>query len=170
MSNSHFLQKLHAIRAFVFDVDGVFTNNQLLATESGELLRSFNAKDGFAVKVAIERGYQVCIITGGNASSVYKRLSLLGIQHVYSKVENKLEVLQKFLKESNLQAEQALFMGDDIPDYKAMQYCGIACCPNDAVPEIQKISAYIANNKGGKACVREVIEMVLKVQDKWFKF
>lgn len=170
MENQHFLKKLHTISAFVFDVDGVFTNNHLLATETGDLERTFNAKDGFALKTAIEKGYSICIITGGTSKAVHKRFEVLGVKHNYYRVSNKVNVLDEFLAAENILAENVLYIGDDIPDYHAMQQCGLKCCPNDAVPEIKSIADYICAQKGGDACVREVIEMVLKVQDKWFKF
>jgi 3-deoxy-D-manno-octulosonate 8-phosphate phosphatase (KDO 8-P phosphatase) len=170
MEQQHFLKKLKEISCFVFDVDGVFTNNQLIATEDGDLLRSFNAKDGFALKTAIEKHFQVCIITGGTSAAVHKRFDLLGVQHNYYRVSNKLKVLHEFLNKENISAENVLYIGDDIPDYEAMAICGVKCCPNDAVPEIQSIVDYICMQKGGDACVREVIEMVLKVHGKWFSF
>lgn len=168
MEKQHFLEKLQHIKAFVFDVDGVFTNNQLIATESGDLMRSFNAKDGFALKTAIERGFTTCIITGGTSAAVHKRFELLGVQHNYYRVSDKVKVLTEFLTAENISAENVLYIGDDIPDFYAMRLCGLKCCPKDAVPEIQTIADYICNRNGGDACVREVIEMVLKAQEKWF--
>ncbi len=170
MENQHFLKKLHHITTFIFDVDGVFTNNQLVATENGDLLRTFNAKDGFALKTAIEKGYHACIITGGTSAAVHKRFELLGVKHNYYKVSNKVKVLKEFLAAENISPENVLYIGDDIPDYEAMRMCELKCCPNDAVPEILQLADYICEHKGGEACVREVIEMVLKVQGKWFSF
>lgn len=170
MGNQHFLNKLRRITTFVFDVDGVFTNNQLIATASGDLQRTFNAKDGFALKTAIDKGYVTCIITGGTSAAVHKRFDTLGVKHNYYRVSNKVKVLQEFLAAENILADNVLYIGDDIPDYHAMQLCGLKCCPNDAVTEIVAIADYVCNRKGGDACVREVIEMVLKVQDKWFIF
>jgi 3-deoxy-D-manno-octulosonate 8-phosphate phosphatase (KDO 8-P phosphatase) len=170
METQHFLKKLKKITCFVFDVDGVFTNNGLIATESGDLQRTFNAKDGFALKTAIKKGYEVCIITGGTSLAVHRRFELLGVKHNYYRVSNKLKVLQDFLNTENISPENVLYIGDDIPDYESMLVCGLKCCPEDAVPEIQLIADYICAKKGGDACVREVIEMVLKVQNKWYVF
>lgn len=167
MKNQHFLKKLPLISTFVFDVDGVFTDNSLIATETGDLLRIFNAKDGFALKTAIEKGYEVCIITGGTSAAVHRRFELLGVKHNHYRVSNKVAVLSEFLAATGTDPEHVLYMGDDLPDYHAMLLCGLKCCPNDAVPEIQEIADYICIQQGGKACVREVIEMVLKVQGKW---
>ncbi len=168
MPNMHFFSKLPSIKVFVFDVDGVFTNNQLMATENGDLVRSFNAKDGFALKHAIQQGYEVCIITGGTSAAVHKRFEVLGVRHNHYRVADKLKVLQEFLEQTKTDASNVLYIGDDIPDYASMQICGLKCCPADAVPEIQSIADYCCLHKGGDGCVREVIEMVLKVQGKWF--
>ena len=170
MENLHFLKKIANINTFVFDVDGVFTNNQLLATETGDMERTFNAKDGFALKTAIQKGYKVCIITGGTSQAVHKRFELLGVHHNYFRINDKLKVLKEFLAAENILSENVLYTGDDIPDFHAMNFCGLKCCPNDAVPEIKHIADYICRQKGGDAAVREVIEMVLKVQDNWFAF
>lgn len=170
MDKTHYLHQLSQINTFIFDVDGVFTNNELIATESGDLQRSFNAKDGFALKTAIQKGYNICIITGGTSKAVYKRFELLGVKHNYYRVEDKLKVLKEFLAIENISPDNVLYMGDDIPDYEAMNYCAVKCCPQDAVPEIKQIAQYICHNNGGNAAVREVIEMVLKVQDNWYKF
>jgi len=170
MPKESYLTKLHKIKALVFDVDGVFTNNQLIAMETGDLVRTFNAKDGFALNTAIEKGYKVCIITGGASSAVHKRFELLGVTHNYFRIRDKLSVLKSFLETENLLPENALYIGDDILDYHAMNYCGVKCCPKDAVPEIISIADYVCMNKGGDACVREVIEMVLKSQNNWFTF
>lgn len=170
MDNQHFLKKLKDITCFVFDVDGVFTNNQLIATENGDLQRTFNAKDGFALKTAVEKGYQICIITGGTSAAVHRRFELLGVKHNYYRVSDKVKVLNEFLTAENISEDNVLYIGDDIPDYEAMKICGLKCCPNDAVPEIMQLADYVCAQKGGEACVREVIEMVLKVQKKWFVF
>ncbi|MBK9328671.1 MAG: 3-deoxy-D-manno-octulosonate 8-phosphate phosphatase [Sphingobacteriales bacterium] len=169
MSEEHFYSKLPFIKAFVFDVDGVFTNNELVATEAGDLLRTFNAKDGFALKHAIQQGYEVCIITGGTSAAVHKRFDTVGVKHNYYKVADKVKVLREFLAQTEIAAENVLYIADDIPDHASMQMCGLKCCPSDAVPEIQSVADYICLRKGGDGCVREVIEMVLKVQGKWFE-
>lgn len=170
MEITNFLQKLKSITTFVFDVDGVFTDNRLIATEQGELLRTFNAKDGFALKTAIEKGYLVCIITGGNSKAVHSRFKQLGVLHNHYNITDKLNVLHQFLSETNTDAAQVLYIGDDIPDFASMNICGIKTCPADAVPEIQQIADFVSSKNGGDGCVRELIEMVMKVQGKWFEF
>jgi len=158
---------LQHITTFVFDIDGVLTDGNVMITTSGELFRSMNTKDGFALKTAVEKGYNICMISGGTNEGVRLRLNSLGITDVFLGAENKLEILNKYLNTRALNRENVLFMGDDIPDLEVMQEVGLPCCPQDAVPEIKYICKYISHKKGGKGCVRDVIEQVMKVQGKW---
>ena len=161
------LAKLSQITAFVFDVDGVLTDGTVLVTESGEQLRRFSIKDGYALQLAVKRGFKIAIITGGRSQSIVSRLTSLGISDVYLGVEYKTEKFEEFLLAYGLSADQILYMGDDVPDYPVMQLVGLPTCPADAAEEIKAISAYISPVKGGKGCVRDVIEKVLKVQGLW---
>ncbi|MDR9400781.1 MAG: HAD-IIIA family hydrolase [Psychroflexus sp.] len=165
----NYKHKLNPIRAFVFDVDGVLTNGQLLITEKGELLRSMNVKDGFALKHALNHDYKICIISGGNNPGVEKRLADLGVQKIFMNVKDKMGCLVEFISAENLEPDQVAFMGDDLPDYHVMQKVGLAVAPQDAVPEIKEIAHYVSHLKGGNACVRDLIKQVCSVQNKWFK-
>lgn len=162
------LTKLKDITTFIFDIDGVLTNGTVLATETGELLRTFNIKDGYALQLAKKKGYQICIISGSTGSAMEKRFANLGLIDVYLGVSDKVEVFNQYLIDNKISADQVLYMGDDIPDYAVMQLVGLATCPLDAVDEIKKISHYISPRKGGDAAVRDVIEKVLRVQQNWF--
>ena len=155
------------INTFIFDVDGVLTNGVVTVTSNGELVRNMHTKDGYALKIAVDAGYNVCIITGGNNEGVRVRLSGLGIKDIYLGAHNKLNYFYEYIEKHNLKPENILYMGDDIPDFPVMKKVGLPCCPKDAVPEIQDISTYVSQKKGGKGCVRDVIEQVLKVQGKW---
>lgn len=155
------------ITTFIFDVDGVMTDGMITIFPQGELIRQMNTKDGYALKTAVELGYNVCIISGGTNEAVRSRLKGLGITDVYLGAQHKREQLDEYLDIYNIPLENVLYMGDDIPDYPVMQMVGLPTCPKDAVPEIQHISKYVSHKKGGKGCVRDVIEQVLKVQDKW---
>lgn len=161
------LNKLSQVKAFVFDVDGVLTDGTVLVTETGEQLRSFSIKDGYALQLAVKRGFPIAIISGGRSQSVVSRLKGLGIQDVYIGVETKTDAFEEFLLIHDLQADQVLYMGDDIPDLPVMKLVGLAACPADAAEEIKAISAYISPKNGGEGCARDVIEKVLKVQDAW---
>jgi 3-deoxy-D-manno-octulosonate 8-phosphate phosphatase (KDO 8-P phosphatase) len=155
------------ITTFIFDVDGVLTDGMVTVTSRGELVRNMNTKDGYALKVAVNQGFNVCIISGGTNLGVRTRLQGLGIKDIYLGIHNKMKQYEKYLDIHNLNPENILYMGDDIPDYPVMKKVGLASCPKDAVPEIQDISIYVSQKKGGKGCVRDVIEQVLKVQGKW---
>lgn len=155
------------ITTFIFDVDGVLTNGTVTVFPEGELIRTMNVRDGYALKIAVDRGYNICIITGGRDESVRKRLNGLGIFDVYLSSFNKIDEFNDYLEKKNLKAENVLYMGDDIPDYDVMLKVKLAACPKDAAPEIQYISQYISQKRGGCGCVRDVIEQVLKVHDRW---
>mgnify|MGYP003624551189 CR=1 FL=1 len=155
------------ITTFMFDVDGVLTNGIITITTTGELIRTMNIKDGYALKTAIDQGFKICIISGGSNEGVRSRLQNLGIKDIYLGTHNKIKQFEEYIDSNNLIPEEILYMGDDIPDYNVMTKVGLPSCPKDAVPEIQNISLYISQKKGGNGCVRDVIEQVLKVQGKW---
>lgn len=159
--------QLKRVKAFVFDIDGVLTNGEVLVTEEGEQLRSFYIKDGYALQLAVKQGYPIAVITGGKSLGVKFRLEGLGIKDVFINISNKTLVLEQWMKQNNIQAEEILYMGDDIPDIHAMEMVGLASCPADAVEDIKAISYYISSKKGGKGAVRDIIEKVLRLQDKW---
>ncbi len=155
------------INTFIFDVDGVLTNGIITITTTGELIRNMSIKDGYALKTAVDAGYNVCIISGGSNEGVRTRLEGLGITDIYLGTHTKTIQLNEYLENNNINHENVLYMGDDIPDFPVMKQVGLPCCPKDAVPEIQDISLYISQKKGGNGCVRDVIEQVLKVQGRW---
>lgn len=163
----NFKEKLRSVKCFVFDVDGVLTNGQLLVTHEGQLLRSMNIKDGYALQLAIKEGYEVIIISGAVSEGVVKRLNGLGIKEVYSGVPDKKQKLQEILNTHRLSSEQILYMGDDMPDVEVMQFCGVPCCPADAIQQVKKISIYTSEKKGGEGCVRDIVEQVLTLHGKW---
>ena len=161
------LQQLSQIKAFVFDVDGVLTDGLVHVTETGEQLRRFSIKDGYALQLAVKKGFPVAIISGGRSQSVVSRLQGLGIKDIYLGVETKADAFEEFLLIHDLQAEQVVYMGDDIPDYPVMQKVGLPVCPADAAEEIKALSKYISPINGGAGCARDIIEKVLKVQGLW---
>jgi len=161
------LERFQKIRLFVFDVDGVLTDGSLYVFADGEQVRKMNIKDGFALQLAVKKGYRMLVISGSFSEGVARRMEKLGITEVFMKVGNKKQLLQNYIDEKGISAEQVLFMGDDIPDYGAMKIVGLACAPADAMPEIKSLAHYICNKNGGEGCVREVIEKVLKINEHW---
>ncbi len=159
---------LNHITTFIFDVDGVITNGDVLLFDK-EIVRVMNSRDGYAIQYAVKMGYQVFVITGGNSTAIKERLLNLGVKEVFLQSKNKLETYQKLKEKYNLKDKEILYMGDDIPDYQVMQIAGVACCPQDASVEIKQVSHYQSPFFGGRHCVRDVIEQTLRVQEKWFK-
>lgn len=160
-------QKLNKVTTFMFDVDGVLTNGDILLI-NGDVIRTLNSKDGYAIQYATKMGYKIFIVTGGNSIEIKDRLIGLGVNEVHLSSYNKLNVYQDICSRFSLSDEEVLYMGDDIPDYEVMQKAGVAACPQDAAVEIKQLSHYESPFAGGKNCVRDVIEQTLRVQGKWF--
>lgn len=160
---------LNSIRALVFDIDGVLSTDVMDLSETGDPVRTVNVKDGYSLQLAVKKGLKVGIITGARVQSLRKRFLALGIpdEDIYIASKVKIHDWDDFLKRNGLQAGQVLYMGDDIPDYEIMQVCGLPCCPADACPEIQALARYISPRDGGRGCVRDVVEQVMKVQGLW---
>jgi len=158
---------MNAITTFVFDVDGVITDGSVTISPTGEMIRKMNIRDGFAMKAAIESGYNVCIISGGSNEGVRIRLKNLGITDIYLGSPDKVETFKEYCELYHISPENVLYMGDDIPDFHIMKLVGLPTCPQDSAPEIKSISNYISHINGGKGAVRDVIEQVMKVQGKW---
>ncbi len=162
-----FKNELQKVKALVFDVDGVLSSDCVPLHPSGEPMRMVNIKDGYAMQLAVRRGYRLAIITGGRTEAIRKRFAGLGIEDIYMGASYKMEQFNDFLKKYKLKAEEILYMGDDIPDYEVMKVCGYPCCPADACSEIKSISRYVSPMKGGCGCGRDVIEQVMKANGDW---
>lgn len=164
---TNFKEDILKVRAFVFDCDGVLTDGSIITLPSGEALRSYNVKDGFAIALAVKKGYPVSVISGGVGEAMEQRFKRLSITDCYLGCSEKLVALDEFAKKYNLSTDEILYMGDDIPDIEVMRRCGVATAPIDAAVEVRDAAKYISNFKGGKGCVRDVIEQVLKAQNRW---
>jgi 3-deoxy-D-manno-octulosonate 8-phosphate phosphatase (KDO 8-P phosphatase) len=162
-----FKEDLKRVTAFVFDMDGVFSRQEMNITPKGELIRTACARDGYAVMYCIQKAYTVCIISGGSAPGVRERFERLGVRDIYLDVENKVEALNDFIIRRKFELKNLMYMGDDIPDYNVMKMVGIPVCPADACEEIKAISRYISDMPGGMGCVRDVISQVLKAKGEW---
>ena len=169
MSDKSYKEYLRDITTFIFDVDGVMTDGSLIINTQGEMLRTMNVKDGYALKAAVNQGFRICVISGGTNEGVRSRLKALGIEDIHLGAHAKMDFFNEFISANQIKPENILYIGDDIPDYPVLQKVGLPCCPQDAVKEIKEISKYVSHKKGGKGCVRDVIEQVLKVQGKWMQ-
>lgn len=164
---TNFKEDLARVKAFVFDIDGVLSLQTINLNAFGIPNRTVNLRDGYALQLAIKKGYHIGIITGSNSKDYQKRLKMLGIKDVYLNSRSKMEHFNDFIKKHCLNSSEVLFMGDDIPDFEVMKHAGVAVCPSDADSEIKQISSYISDKKGGEGCVRDVIEQVLRLHNKW---
>lgn len=167
------LASMKNVTCFVFDMDGVLTDGSLLImagtiwNKQNVWLRRMNIKDGYALQLAVKKGYTIVVISGSNSIEVKDRLTALGITEIHMGVADKASLLRAYIKNSHLKNEQVLCMGDDIPDIELLKAAGVACCPADAVNEIKEVAHYISAVKGGEGCVRDVIEKVLKLRGDW---
>ena len=155
------------IRCFVFDVDGVMTDGSLLIQPDGTMYRTMNIKDGYAMQLAIKKGYQIFVISGSTPEGVKKRLERLGLSEIHIGIENKLEKLGELLAKHKIDYSNLLYMGDDMPDLEVLKKCALRTCPSDAVYQIKNECHYISTYAGGKGCVRDIIEQVLQLNGHW---
>lgn len=164
---TNFKEGLQRVKTFIFDIDGVLSVQTAPLGPAGEPTRTANLRDGYAIQLAIKKGYRLAIISGGRSEEYVKRLTSLGVKDIYMNSHLKIDHFNHFLMKYSLDAANVLYMGDDIPDYQVMKMAGIPVCPADADSEIKKISLYISDRRGGEGCVRDVIEQVLRLHDKW---
>ena len=164
----NYKEKLKHITTLIFDYDGVMTDGKVVMLNNGDALRTGNVRDGYAIQYAVKKGLRVVILSGGISDAIPKRFDILSVQDIFMGVKDKLKLFNEYLEKNNIDRNEVLYMGDDIPDYPVMKNCGLAVCPANAAEEIKNISAYISFFKGGEGCVRDIIEQVLKVQGKWF--
>lgn len=161
-------EKLKDIKAFVFDVDGVFTDGNILLLPNG-MCRVMNVQDGYAVVKALRQDYKIAIITGGNDPMVKQRMEYLGVIDYYPKSSDKMIDFEKFKEKYNLKNSEILSMGDDLPDIPMLKNSAIGVCPSNAVHQVKTFADYISPIHGGKGAVREIIEQVMTIQNKWIK-
>jgi 3-deoxy-D-manno-octulosonate 8-phosphate phosphatase (KDO 8-P phosphatase) len=164
---SNFKEKLSEVKAFVFDIDGVLSLQTINLNSFGAPGRTVNLRDGYALQLAVKKGYRIAVISGSRSKDYLRRLKILGITDVYLNSRKKIDHYNSFLTKYGLGKDEVLYMGDDIPDFEVMQQSGIPVCPSDADSEIKQIAVYISDKKGGEGCVRDVIEQVLRLHNNW---
>jgi 3-deoxy-D-manno-octulosonate 8-phosphate phosphatase (KDO 8-P phosphatase) len=161
------LEKFSRIKLLAFDLDGVMTDGKLIVMPDGEWIRQMDIKDGYALQHAVKSGLHIAVITGSSSAAVGKRLHKLGIHNYFENTSSKSSVLLGLTQKLNLQTDEVMFMGDDIPDLDAFKVAGCKVCPADAVQEVIAHADYISPHKGGNGCVRDVIEKVMKTRGLW---
>ncbi len=164
---ANYKEDLKHITTFIFDYDGVMTDGSVITTNEGEAYRITCVKDGYALQLAARKGYRIAVISGARSESMVHRMKALHVHDVFMGVEKKLNTFSEYLGTHRIDPGEVLYMGDDIPDYEVMKAAGMPTCPADAAEEIKTVARYISHLGGGKGCVRDVIEQVMKVQGKW---
>ena len=165
----NFKEDIARVEAMIFDVDGVMTDGRIIPTAEGDFIRCYNCKDGYALAYAIRHGYRVCVITGGYGKILERRLRMLGMQDYYIDCMDKISTLREYMKKYNLNPENVLYMGDDIPDLECMREVGMPVCPADSAAEVIECSRYVSEFVGGRGAVRDIVEQVLRARGDWAK-
>lgn len=160
---------LESIKAFAFDIDGVATEGGVFCNSEGDLLRTYDAKDGFGIRMAAMHGYPIAVITGGSSESIRKRMQGSGVkpEDVFLHCRDKREQFAIFCERYNLKPQDVMYFGDDVPDLDVIKACGIGVCPSDAVDEVKEAADWVTDHRGGKGCLREAIEKTLRAQGNW---
>ncbi|MBW1838361.1 MAG: HAD family hydrolase [Deltaproteobacteria bacterium] len=160
-------EKIKPIKLLILDVDGVLTDGKIIYNDRGEEIKAFHVRDGHGLKLLMRAGIGIALITGRKSKVVLHRARDLGIKNVYQRVTNKIEVYEKILKGEKLKDENVGFVGDDLVDIPVLKRVGFSAAVGDAIPEVRAVADYVASKKGGEGAVREICELLLKVQNKW---
>lgn len=165
---ANFKEEVAQIRAFVFDVDGVFTDCRIMISNDGEILREYNVRDGLSVVRALEKGYPIAIISGSKGKQLQRRMESLGIKFIYLEKMSKVDSLKNFSDRAGIPLNEIVYMGDDYPDIEPMKMVRLGVAPADAADDVRAAAHYVSKFKGGEGCVRDVIEQVLRARGDWF--
>lgn len=149
----------HKVKLLVCDVDGTLTDGRIHITANGDEFKSFNARDGLAMARLNRNGLPVALLSHSHALSIVRqRAEILGLTLWYAGTDNKSEVLGRWLRELGIEADQVLYLGDDLNDLDAMKICGWRACPADACPQVKAVSQIRLSRKGGDGAFRELAE------------
>lgn len=164
---TNFKEELRGVKAFVFDIDGVLSTQTIALSLWGVPLRTVNLRDGYAIQLAVKKGYRVGVISGASSKEYIKRLRTLGVTDIFLNSRTKSDSMKELVARWNVDLKNVLYMGDDIPDYNVMKMVGLPACPADADSEIKQVAVYISDKRGGEGCVRDVIEQALRLHNNW---
>ena len=165
----NFKEDIARVEAIVLDVDGVMTDGGIIPTPDGDFIRRYHAKDGYAIAAALREGMKFCVISGGRGRMLENRLTMLGVTKMYLNCMDKVAAMSEFFAEYGVNPENVIYMGDDIPDLECMRIVGVPVCPADACMEVVEASRYVSEFDGGHGAVRDIVEQVMRAQDKWAK-
>lgn len=158
---------LTRLRAFVFDVDGVLSPNLVPIDADGAPARMANVKDGYALQLAVKHGYKICILTGADTQTVFRRYKLLGINDIFLRAGEKLPIFEKWVSDQGLEYDQVAYCGDDVPDLLCMRRAGLSIAPADASADAKEAATYVSPIAGGHGLARDLIEQTMRAQGQW---
>jgi 3-deoxy-D-manno-octulosonate 8-phosphate phosphatase (KDO 8-P phosphatase) len=158
------LPKAKGLKLFLLDVDGVLTDGTITYNHEGNEIKSFHTRDGLGIRLLMETGVEVGLVTARESEAVNRRVQDLGLKYVFQKAKNKLEIFNQLIKELKLQPSEVGYMGDDWLDLPVLARVGFAATVEDAVPEVLEIAHYVAKRKGGRGAVREVCDLILEAK------
>ena len=161
--------RLAPIKLVIFDVDGVLTDGRIIIDDEGNETKFFHVRDGHGLKLLQRAGLKAALLTGRQSRVVLLRAAELGIELIYQGAKNKLEPYEKILKDLSLTEAEVAFAGDDLVDLPVMRRVGLAMAPADAIDEVKAAAHYVCRQAGGRGAVREMVELILKGQDRWNK-
>lgn len=151
----------------ILDVDGVMTNGTILYTDAGEEFKCFSTQDGLGIRLLLQEGIRVALISGRSSKAVTCRAQDLGLTDVYQGIGDKVAVFEELVRKNSLEPSETGFVGDDLVDVPLLSRVGFAVAVANAVEEVKRMADYITTNAGGQGAVREVCELVLRSQGKW---
>jgi 3-deoxy-D-manno-octulosonate 8-phosphate phosphatase (KDO 8-P phosphatase) len=155
------------IRLLLFDVDGVLTDGLVILHADGTESKGFHIRDGAALVWAQRAGLQVGLLSSRASGATTQRAAQLAIRLVVQGVANKFAAYDQILRDASLGDEAVAYMGDDLVDLPVLARAGLAAAPADAAPEVRSAAHWISERTGGRGAVRDLIELVLKAQDRW---
>lgn len=158
-------EKLKQIRLVIFDVDGVLTDGSLIMGDDGQEYKAFNSKDGQGMRMLLDSGVEIGIISARNSMVVANRMRNLGIKHVYQGQRDKLKAFAELKKKLNLDPSQIAYVGDDLLDLCIMREVGLSIAVQDASRQVVELAEWQTIAPGGKGAAREICEMIMQAQD-----
>ncbi len=159
--------RLKDIRLLLLDVDGVLTNGSIIYDDQNIETKVFNVKDGLGIRLLLNAGIQVGVITGRASNALKNRCANLGIENLYDGIHDKVLALDTVLKKTGVKIGETAFIGDDLPDLPVLKKVGVSIAVRDAEETVRKHADIVTNAKGGEGAVREICEAILKAKGLW---
>ncbi|MEZ8142629.1 3-deoxy-D-manno-octulosonate 8-phosphate phosphatase [Enterovibrio norvegicus FF-33] len=158
------VERAASIKLLICDVDGVFSDGRIYMGNDGEELKTFHTRDGYGIKALMSAGIDIAIITGRKSAIVERRMSALGITHIYQGQDDKASAYQDLAAKLGVPAEQTAYMGDDLIDWAVMSQVGLSVCVNDGHPLLAQRADWVTRIPGGYGAVREVCDLILEAR------